>query len=193
MRRITFAGIHAGGKVDGMQVLARIRRRWPDTAVIILTAYASLDSALAAIRRQVDGYLEKPATPSEIRQVVREVLDRRGDSPQPEDNAGRPRSLQRGGFSLDLDQHLATVDGRPVELTPREFALLDYLMQHSPRVISPRELVRAVQDYDCDDDREAREIIKWYIHRLRRKVESNSAKPRHILNVRGVGYTLSLP
>ena len=62
-----------------------------------------------------------------------------------------------------------------------------------PRVISPRELVRAVQDYDCDDDRAAREIIKWYIHRLRRKVESNSAKPRHILNVRGVGYTLSLP
>ena len=77
-----------------------------------------------------------------------------------------------------------------LDLTPREFKLLAHLTQNALRVISPRELVQAVQGYDCEDEREAREMIKWYVYRLRRKVEPDPAHPQYILNVRGVGYTL---
>jgi DNA-binding response OmpR family regulator len=61
-------------------------------------------------------------------------------------------------------------------------------MQNAPQVISPAELVRVVRQYDPEYTPEAREIIKWYIHRLRHKVEPDPANPRYILNVRGVGY-----
>jgi DNA-binding response OmpR family regulator len=98
--------------------------------------------------------------------------------------------LQTASLSVDLDKHQATCDGRPLELTPREFSLLVHLMQNVHRVVSPQELVKAVLGYDCDDRLEAQEIIRWYIHRLRRKVEADSSNPRYILNVRGVGYIL---
>ena len=96
--------------------------------------------------------------------------------------------LQRGPFSVDLNKHLATRDGQSLELTPQEFELLVHLMQKAPGVISPEELVRVVRDYEPEYLHEAREIIKWYVHRLRRKVEPDPSSPRHILNVRGVGY-----
>ena len=67
--------------------------------------------------------------------------------------------------------------------------MLLYLMQNAQRVVSPRELVQAVRGYESEHEWEARDTIKWYIHRLRRKVEPDPSSPRHILNVRGVGYT----
>lgn len=179
-----------GGRVGGLRVLEAVKWRWPETAVIILTAHGSLESALAAIREGVDGYLLKPAEPDELRQVVREVLARQERPTWPGEGRKRERLLQQGALSVDQKKHLATLDGQPLELTPREFKLLAHLMQNAYRVISPRELVQVVQGYDCEDEREAQEIIKWYIHRLRRKVEPEPSNPRYILNVRGVGYTL---
>ena len=87
-----------------------------------------------------------------------------------------------------MRKHLATLGGQPLGLTSHEFKLLTHLMQNADRVIEPPELVRVVRQYEPDHMHEARQIIKWYIHRLRRKVESDPTKPRHILNVRGVGY-----
>jgi DNA-binding response OmpR family regulator len=69
--------------------------------------------------------------------------------------------------------------------------LLLHLMQNAPQVIAPTELVRVVRQYEVEHPHEAREIIKWYIHRLRRKIEPDPAEPRHIINVRGVGYRFS--
>ena len=179
-----------GGDVDGAQVLEQIKQRWPDTAVIILTAHASLDSTLNAIRNRVDAYLQKPAKPAEIRRVVCEVLDWRERLLQRRDTSEQEHHLQHDGLSLDMEQHRATLDGRPLKLTPREFKLLAHLMRRAPGVVSPRELVQAVHGYDCTDKREARQLIKWYIHRLRRKLEPVPSKPRFILNLRGTGYAL---
>jgi DNA-binding response OmpR family regulator len=64
-------------------------------------------------------------------------------------------------------------------------------MKNAPQVVGPKELVRVVRQYEPDHTHEAREIIKWYIHRLRKKVEPDPSNPRYILNVRGVGYRLS--
>ncbi len=179
-----------GGRVDGLRVLEAVKWRWPETAVIILTAYGSLESALTAIREGVDGYLLKPAEPEELRQIVQEVLARREEQARLKGLDKRKRFLEWGPLSVDQNKHQATLHGQPLELTFSEFKLLAHLMQNADRVVSSKELVQVVQGYECEDEREAREIIKWYIHRLRRKVEPDPSNPQYILNVRGVGYTL---
>lgn len=180
-----------GGRIDGMRVLESVRWRWPQTVVIILTAHGSLDSALTAIREGVDGYLLKPVEPAQVRQAVKEAFERRWRLAPAEEAEEAARIVERGAFAVDLEKHVATRDGVPLELTPREFSLLVYLMENAPQVIAPTELVRAVRQYEVEHPHEAREIIKWYIHRLRRKVEPDPAEPRHIINVRGVGYRFS--
>jgi len=176
------------GRVDGLRVLEAVRWRWPETVVVILTAHGSLESAMAAIREGVDGYLLKPAEPDEVRKTVQEALDRRRNLARLEAAGQEEHVLQRGLFSVDLTRHLITLDGRPLELTSREFKLLVHLMQNAHRVVSPRELVQVVGQYEAEDLYEARQIVKWYIHRLRRKVEPDPSSPRYVLNVRGVGY-----
>ena len=181
--------LQLGGRVDGLRVLEAIKWRWPDTATIILTGHASLDSALDAIREGVDGYLLKPAKAEEVRRAAQEALERRRGTARPQEEGEAVDRLQRGPFSVDLEKRLATKDGTPLELTSCEFELLVHLMQNAHRVVPPAELVWVVQQYKCDSVREARDIIKWYVYRLRGKVESNPSRPRYILNVRGTGYT----
>jgi DNA-binding response OmpR family regulator len=77
-----------------------------------------------------------------------------------------------------------------LELTPSEFTLIVHLLRNDDRVITPEELVEVVRGYQPDDVIEARQIIKWYVHRLRQKVEQDSSHPKFILNVRGVGYRI---
>jgi DNA-binding response OmpR family regulator len=176
-----------GGRVDGLRVLEAVRWRWPETVVVILTAHGSLESAMAAIREGVDGYLLKPVEPAELRQAVEEALERRRSLAQAQEEK-EGQVLQQGPFLVDLNRHLVTLDGELLELTPREFSLLVHLVHNAHRVVSPKELVRVVGQYEVEDVHEARQIVKWYIHRLRRKVEPDPSKPCYILNVRGVGY-----
>jgi DNA-binding response OmpR family regulator len=176
-----------GGAIDGQRVLEAIRWRWPATVVIMLTAHGSLESAVDAIQEGVDGYLLKPVRPADVRQAVEEAIYRRQKLLEAEEQDGE-EGLQRGPFCVDLERHQATFEGRPLDLSPRDFALLVHLMQKAPQVVGPKELVRVVRRYEPDHMYEAREIIKWYIHRLRKKVEPEPSNPRYILNVRGVGY-----
>ncbi|MFN2228057.1 MAG: response regulator transcription factor [Anaerolineae bacterium] len=181
-----------GGRVDGMRVLESVRWRWPQTIVIILTAHGSLDSALTAIREGVDGYLLKPVEPGQVRQAVKEALERRSRLAPPGEGHEEDRSVvECGPFVIDLEKHVATREGMSLELTPREFSLLVHLIRNEPQVISPTELVRVVRQYEAEHPHEAREIIKWYIHRLRQKVEPDPSEPIHVINVRGVGYRFS--
>jgi DNA-binding response OmpR family regulator len=183
---VAIVDLNLGGHVDGLKVLEAIRWRWPGMAAVILTAHGSLESAMAAIHEGVDGYLLKPAKPEEVRQAVQRALERRESLEEQE--VEEERIVQRGGFFVDLGQHLATRVGKTLELTPQELKLLVHLMQNAPKVVSPPELVRVVREYDPEDLYEARQIIKWYIHRLRQQVEPDPSNPQHILNVRGVGY-----
>lgn len=181
---LAIVDLRLGGRVDGLRVLEAARWRWPGMAVVILTAHGSLESAMAAIREGVDGYLLKPAEPSEVRQAAKEALERRKELAPSQEKA----VLQRGPFFVDLRKHTATLEGQVLDLTPREFDLLVHLMENGHRVVPPPELVQIVQDYEPAHLHEARQIIKWYIHRLRQKVEPDLSHPRHIVNVRGVGY-----
>jgi DNA-binding response OmpR family regulator len=183
---VVVVDLNLGGRIDGLRVLEAIRWRWPGTAAVILTAHGSLESAMAAIREDVDAYLLKPSKPAEVRQAVQEALERRKKRGQAQGAEGRV--IRRGGFSVDLEQHLATRDGQPLDLTPQELKLLTHLMQNTPRVVPPLELVQVVRECELEDPYEAQQVIKWYVHRLRRQAEPDPSDPRHILNVRGVGY-----
>jgi DNA-binding response OmpR family regulator len=183
--------LRLGTRVDGIRVLEAVRWRWPDTAVILLTAHGSLDSAMAAIRESVDRYLLKPTEPRELLDTVHEVLARRRHTGRSDQPAAQWQVLMHGPIAVDLDKHQATLDGKPIDLTPAEFSLLAHMLQNAHRVCSPEELVRATQGYEADHLYEARQVIKWYIHRLRSKIEPDPANPRYILNVRGVGYILA--
>jgi len=185
---VVMLDLKLGGRADGLRVLEALRWRWPETVVVILTAHGSLETAMAAIQEGVDGYLLKPAEPDEVRQAVQEALERRRSLVQLEETRETGHILQRGPFAIDLKKHLATFEGEPLELTSREFKLLAHLMRNANQVVSPRKLVEVVGQYEVEDLYEARQIVKWYIHRLRRKVEPEPSDPRYILNVRGVGY-----
>jgi two-component system OmpR family response regulator len=128
-----------GGPVDGQRVLEAIRWRWPATVVIMLTAHGSLESAVDAIREGVDGYLLKPVRPAEVRQAVEEAMYQRQKLLEAEQQAESGHLLQRGPFSIDLERHEATCDGRKLDLSPRDFKLLLHLMQNAPQVVGPKE------------------------------------------------------
>lgn len=178
-----------GGRVDGIRVLESVKWRWPETVVIILTAHGSLDSALTAIREGVDGYLLKPTEPEELWRTVKSALDRRARRAPTEGEEEEEEAVFRyGPFVIDVTKQLVTQDGELLELTPSEFTLLAYLVENAYRAVPPQELVLVVRNYECEDLYEARQIIKWYIHRLRQKVEPDPSTPTYIITARGVGY-----
>jgi DNA-binding response OmpR family regulator len=177
-----------GSAVNGQRILEAVRWRWPDTVVVILTAHGSLQSAMTAIAEGVDGYLLKPVEPDDLLRTVQKALDRQEKLSDSRASARDSHLLRRGPFVVDLEKRVATLGEHSLALNPSEFALLVHLMQNARKVISPQDLVRVVRQYDSEYPYEAQQIIKWYIHRLRHKVEPDPANPRYILNVRGAGY-----
>mgnify|MGYP006283252195 CR=1 FL=1 len=186
--------LRLGGPTDGMRLVEAIRWRWPDTVVIILTGHGTLESAMEAIREGVDRYLLKPIKADELQEAVTDALRRkevrveRIQEVEENEKEREAEILDRGPFQINLTKHIAQRDNEDLDLTPSEFDLLAHLLKNSHRVVPPPELVEVVRDYRPDTLQEARQIIKWYIHRLRQNVEPDPANPRYIVNVRGIGY-----
>jgi DNA-binding response OmpR family regulator len=93
---------------------------------------------------------------------------------------------------VNLDISEVQCNGQALELNPCEYKLLVHLMKNDERPVPVQDLVQVVRGYQCEHVHEARDIIKWYVYSLRQKVEWDSSAPRHILNVRGVGYTFKI-
>jgi len=100
-----------------------------------------------------------------------------------------PSTITVRDLVLDFDRCQAIREQETIPLTPTEFKILAYLAKNAGKVVSPVEILRAVQDYTYSD-REAQEIVKVYIRRIRRKVEVEPSEPSYIINVRGFGYML---
>ncbi|MCI0394422.1 MAG: response regulator transcription factor [Chloroflexi bacterium] len=204
------------GELDGLGLIKWIRVNRPDLATIILTGFATVDSAITALREKVDDYLVKPADPTAIRDTVRQTLERRRASQERAAALARMRSdlkillgdtvvmdqppvepaptspvISCGPLYLDETGHQAIWQGRLLTLTPTQFKLLTCLARHAGQVLSPQTLVTAVQGYECSPS-EARELIKHHLYSLRALLEPDPAKPRYLINVRGVGYLLRL-
>lgn len=200
--------------VDGLEVLNFAREQDPDLVAIILTAYSSIESAVEALRLGAFDYLFKPAKPDTIRQRVKEGVQHRRQALQfrqvmsqienlrhtldelaPRIEANIPhgdsqRFVQSGKLVIDRQHRLAALDGQLLDLTTTEFDLLLCIVEATPEPLSPRQLVNCALGYDCDE-LEARDIAKWHIHHLRRKIEPDPNHLRYIKTIRHKGYMWS--
>jgi DNA-binding response OmpR family regulator len=200
--------------MDGLQLIEVVRKRSPDTVLILLTAFGTLETAIQAIRRDAHDYLLKPCPVPQIVETVRkgltrsrqdqhrrELVDRlehtlselvaveRPDGTTMTPPPATSEILEVQNIRLDRERHTVTVGNQPVNLTPTEFKLLACMMENPDQVCSPQHLVRRAQGYEADPWG-ARAIVRVHIRRLRRKLEPDPSHPRYIVNVRGVGYML---
>ena len=163
--------------MDGMTVLSRIRNRKAIPQVLILSARDSVADRVKGLEGGADDYLVKPFAFVELLARVR-VLLRRG---QP-----TPERLQVGDLVLDCIRRRVTRAGEPIELAPKEFSILEYLMRNRGRPLSRTMIVEHVWDMDYDG---LTNIVDVYIRHLRTKVD-DKYDDKMIQTVRGIGYML---
>jgi phosphate regulon transcriptional regulator PhoB len=166
-------------ELNGLEVCRRLRADPATTAIpiIMLTAKTDEVDRVVGLEMGADDYVAKPFSPKELVARVRAVLRRA--------RPGEPvRPLTVGGVSLDVARHVVTVEGRPVELTPKEFDLLHALLDAAGRVLSREHLLNRVWGYARADEIESR-TVDVHIRRLRAKL---GAEERRIATIKGVGY-----
>lgn len=172
-------------KLDGWEVCRRLRQR-SEVPVIMLTARAEEVDRVAGLTLGADDYVVKPFSPRELMARVRAVL-RRAPLPDP----GRKARLSHADVVLDLDKRQLRVAGRPVALTPHEYAILKALMSTPGRIFTRDELIRHI--YPRAEAVVIDRVIDVHIGKLRQKIEPDASAPSRILTVRGVGYRFADP
>lgn len=204
---------------SGIQLLPQIHSLYPDMPVVMLTAHATLDTAIGAVRAGARDYLLKPINPEDILARTKKILDEQvqpkrkreitsqiqallselNASDQPEEyphstkqtpGVDPSRYLKRGGLQLDLHTHHVSLDGRVITLPPSTFDYLVTLMRHSPNPVPYETLVKESQGYQEISRIEAKEMTRWQIHELRKALEEDQQRPHLIITVRDVGYRL---
>jgi len=171
--------------LSGWDLLRVMNKRQPDVPVIMLTARAEEADRVAGLEMGADDYVTKPFSMRELVARVRAVLRRAKSASVAADAEPIETVLEVAGVTLDQDKHEVFVEGQRVELAPREFALLAYLMRHNGRVRSRAQILQAVWGEDeYVDERTVDVHIRW----LRKKIEADPAHPKRLLTVRGVGY-----
>ncbi|GAC1464342.1 MAG: response regulator transcription factor [Chloroflexota bacterium] len=167
-------------EIDGIEVCRRMRADGVQTPVLMLTARGSVDDRVAGLNAGADDYLVKPFAMEELLARVNALLRRRSreidSSPE----------LRVGDLSLDLVRHEVRRGTRIIELTAKEFALLDFLMRHPGQVLTRTQIIDHVWRYDLDA---LSNVVDTYIHYLRDKVDRGFSKAL-IKTVRGVGYKI---
>jgi DNA-binding response OmpR family regulator len=160
----------------------------PDTEIILLTAFGSMESAVEALRQRVHDYLLKPASPNQILDSVRKGLERREARLSQRGEEEEILVYQtRDGTEVDLARRIITFGDLTESLTPAEGHLLKVFLQNRGKVFSHRDLVLLVQGYDVSQ-REAQEILRPLVSRLRHKLTAFPALYERISSVRGTGY-----
>jgi DNA-binding response OmpR family regulator len=203
----------------GADLLGELRQLYADLPVLILTAHATLDSAIQAVRQGARDYLVKPAAPDFLLQRVRDIL---GEYQQPRRTreivaqirgllselqseggavpihslaalpaTGEGRVLEKGGFVLDLHARYAAFHGRYLAVSGVNFDYLAVLLRHAPLPVSYLDLVQEAQGYEVIPA-EAKTLARWRTHELRKLLEADARRPVILLTVRGVGYRLAV-
>src|SRR5579872_518971 len=166
---------------DGLDVCRDLRRRRVQTPILLLTARDSVDDRVKGLDCGADDYLVKPFAMRELLARLRALLRRQ----QPY-KTGR---LKLKDLVIDPVTHSVEREGRPVDLTPKEFALLEYLMYHPNQVVIREMIEQHIWNYDfeCESN-----VIDVYVRRLRRKIDTPFAV-KLLTTVRGIGYRLQPP
>jgi DNA-binding response OmpR family regulator len=168
-------------RLDGREVLKRIRMRRPDLPVLMLTARDDLPNRIGALDAGADDYLTKPFVFEELIARIR-ALTRRANQP-------RSARIEIDGVGIDLLSRRAWREDKAIELSSREFALLEYFMRHPGHVLSRQQILSAVWDYDFDP---GSNVVDVYVRHLRSKID-REGEPSLISTVRGAGYRFEPP
>jgi DNA-binding response OmpR family regulator len=169
--------------VDGAAAL-RMMRGDSDVPVIVATARTGEANIIRLLNAGADDYVTKPFSGDHLLARIAAVLRRRGGRPV------QPGAVEIGPLRIDLARHAATLDGRPIDLTRKEFELLAYLALRKDQVVTRQQLVEEVwhQPY-----RGAEQTVDVHVSWLRRKLGETAARPRFLRVVRGVGLMLVEP
>jgi two-component system OmpR family response regulator len=165
--------------MDGLAVVQALRAQGVTTPILILSALAKVDDRVKGLRAGGDDYLTKPFAFSELLARI-EVLSRRAAAAEPSTR------LKVADLEMDLVGRKVTRSGRPVDLTAREFRLLEYLMRHAGQVVTRTMLLESVWDLHFDPQTN---VIDVHVSRLRQSLDVGDARPL-IHTVRGSGYVL---
>lgn len=167
--------------MDGLTVLQEMRRRRIDTPVLMLTALGDVPDRIDGLRAGADDYLGKPFAFDELVARVRALARR----------AGRVVVEDRqylGDLEIDLARHEVRRNDQPIELSPREFAMLETLVRHKGQVLSRDQLLRRVWGQNADP---SGNVVDLYIHYLRKKLDDETPGAQSLIRtVRGYGYTI---
>src|SRR5215813_11423529 len=165
--------------IDGLEVCRRLREAGDRTPVLMLTARDSVDDRVQGLDCGADDYLVKPFALKELLARLRALLRRQ--------HPYQPGRLEMGSLVVDPTTHSVERAGQPIELTPRVFALLEYLLYHPNQVVTREMIEQHIWNYDfeCESN-----VIDVYIRRLRRKIDDPFAF-KLLTTVRGVGYRLT--
>lgn len=170
-------------ELDGISAMVKIRES-SNVPVILLTAKGEDTDKVLGLNVGADDYITKPFNPVEMLARVRSQLRR---YMQLGGGAVRDDVLRIGGISLDDRSKEVTVDGEAVSLTPTEYDILKFLMQHPGEVFQPKVIYRRVWD---DEPYGAESTVAVHIRHLREKIEINPAEPRYIKAIWGQGYKM---
>jgi len=166
---------------DGLSVVRQMRARGIKTPVLLVTARSALSEKVEGLDAGADDYLPKPFALDELLARVRALSRRNVES--------HGLLLQVGDLTLDTLTREVRRGGRPIDLAPREYLLLDFLMRSTGRISSRMSIVEKVWDYDFDP---GTNLVDVYIMRLREKIDAGF-EPKLLHTVRGLGYTLKVP
>ena len=164
---------------DGLSVIEELRRHQVRTPVVILSAKRSVDDRVKGLQAGGDDYLTKPFAFSELLARIQALIRR-------STGASEPTRLRAGDLVLDLVTRHVERAGRPIELRPREFALLEYLMHNAGRVVSKTMILSHVWDYSFDP---RTNVVDVLVFRLREKIDRDFPV-KMLQTVRGIGYVL---
>jgi DNA-binding response OmpR family regulator len=186
------------GGMDGLAVMRQVKEQWPETMIIIMTAYASVDSAIEAVRQGAFDYLQKPCLVNDIIACAdralakKEALAQQRQLAQPIETKlpsaveSTPTNLIRSGtLVIEFGSHAVSLAGQRLSLTPTEYTLLEILAGCPGQSIPVKQLILDGLGYD-PSDAQAQETLRVHISRLRRKLGSD-----YILTARGGGYALA--
>jgi len=168
--------------LDGLSAIETLRKAGDHTPVLIVSALGDVDERVRGLRAGGDDYLVKPYAFSELLARLEVLVNRRRGTP-------RQTSLQVADLHLDLLTRKVTRAGKSIDLKAREFAILEYLMRNSGRVVTRTMLLESVWDYHFDPQTN---VIDVHISRLRQKIDKGAERPL-IHTIRGAGYCLRAP
>lgn len=165
--------------MDGKDVIREIRE-WSDAPIIILTARDQEPEKIEALDMGADDYVTKPFSMGELMARIRVCLRRSA-------HADNEPVICCGGLMVDLLQRRVTVDGKEIKLTPTEYEIIKLMAQNAGRVLTHKQLLKAVWGKSYNEDTH---YIRVYIGQIRRKIEADPTQPQYIITESGVGYRL---